>query len=128
MELTSHRFGPTIDIFLTFFLGSISQGNGVLRHSTTKKHFFRLQNTCKKANNLAFSKEANARFLSKMVTFPTFFFRQYRPGKCVLRYSRTKKRFSRLYKKTNSKTRKIETFPKGLVQKWPFFHFSFSPI
>ena len=35
-------------------------------------------------------------FGPKMAIFPTFFFRQYRPGKCLLRYSRTKKRLSRL--------------------------------
>ena len=27
----------------------------------------------------------------KIAVFPTFFLRQYRPGKCLLRYSRTKK-------------------------------------
>ena len=35
-------------------------------------------------------------FGPKMAIFPSFFFRQYRPGKCLLRYSRTKKRLSRL--------------------------------
>ena len=35
-------------------------------------------------------------FDPKMAIFPTFFFRQYKPGKCLLRYSRTKKRLSRL--------------------------------
>ena len=35
-------------------------------------------------------------FAEKMAIFPTFFFRQYGPGKCLLRYSRTKKRLSRL--------------------------------
>ena len=35
-------------------------------------------------------------FGPKMAIFPTFFLRQYRPGKCLLRYSRTKKRLSRL--------------------------------
>ena len=33
---------------------------------------------------------------TKMAIFPTFFFRQYGPGKCLLLYSRTKKRISRL--------------------------------
>ena len=33
---------------------------------------------------------------SKMAIFPTFFFRQYRQGKCLLRYSTRKKRLSRL--------------------------------
>ena len=35
-------------------------------------------------------------FGPKIAIFPTFFFRQYRPGKCLLRYSRTKKHLSRL--------------------------------
>ena len=32
-------------------------------------------------------------FGPKLAIFPTFFFWQYRPGKCLLRDSRTKKRF-----------------------------------
>ena len=35
-------------------------------------------------------------FGPKMAIFPTFFFRQYMPAKCLLRYSRTKYRLSRL--------------------------------
>ena len=30
-------------------------------------------------------------FGPKMAIFPTLLFRQYRPGKCLLRYSKTKK-------------------------------------
>ena len=37
--------------------------------------------------------------------FQTFFFRQYRPGKCLLQYSRTKKRLSRLKKKMLKKSK-----------------------
>ena len=43
-----------------------------------------------------FPKGLTHAFGPKMAIFPTFFFRQYRPGKCLLPYSRTKKRFSRL--------------------------------
>ena len=43
-----------------------------------------------------FQKGLTHGFGPKMAIFPTFFFRQYRPGKCLLRYSRTKKRLSRL--------------------------------
>ena len=45
----------------------------------------------KKLKNIHFSKGLTHAFGPKMASFPTFFFRQYRPGKCVLRYSRTKK-------------------------------------
>ena len=44
-----------------------------------------------------------------------FFFRQYRPGKYLLRYSRAKRRLSRLKKQDSSKDRKIDIFPKGLT-------------
>ena len=35
-------------------------------------------------------------FGPKMAIFPTFFLMQYRPAKCLLRYTRAKKRLSRL--------------------------------
>ena len=50
-----------------------------------------------------------------MAIFPTFFFRQYSPWKCILWYSRTKKRLSKLKKTRSSKSRKINSFPKGLT-------------
>ena len=43
-----------------------------------------------------FLKRCSHGFGSKITIFPTFFFRQYRPGKCLLRYSRTKTCLSRL--------------------------------
>ena len=50
-----------------------------------------------------------------MASFSNFFYRQYRPEKCVLRYSRTKKRLSTLQKPRSLKSRKIEIFPNGLT-------------
>ena len=56
-----------------------------------------------------------------------FFFKQFRPGKCLLRYSRPKKRLSTLLKQKVQKVEKLIFFPGGypmvLVQKWPFFQF-----
>ena len=49
-------------------------------------------------------------FGPKMAIFPTFFFRQYRPGKCVLRYSRTKECLSRLQKKEVQTVEKLTFF------------------
>ena len=46
--------------------------------------------------HLMFDILLNPWFWSKNVHFTNFFFRQYKPGKCLLRYSRTKKRLSRL--------------------------------
>ena len=53
--------------------------------------------------------------VQKWPFFQLLFFRQYTQGKCLLRYSRTKKRHSRLQKRRRSKTRKIDVFPKGLT-------------
>ena len=51
----------------------------------------------KTSKNCHFSKRVNPWFWSKNVHFFNFFFfRQNRPGKCVLRYFRTKTRLSRL--------------------------------
>ena len=55
-------------------------------------------------------------FSPKIAIFPTFFFRQFRPGKCVLRYSRTKeKKTFYAVKSKRSESRKIDIFPKGLT-------------
>ena len=43
-----------------------------------------------------FPKGLTLGFGPKMAIYPTLLCRQYRQGKCLLRYSRTKKRFSRL--------------------------------
>ena len=51
-----------------------------------------------------------------MAIFPTFIFRQCRPGKCLLRYSRTKKAFLG-YKKKKFKQSKNWHFSKG-VNPW----------
>ena len=50
-----------------------------------------------------------------MAIFPTFFLRQYRPGKFLLRYSRTKKRLFRVQKQEIQKVEKIDIFAKGLT-------------
>ena len=61
----------------------------------------------------------------KMAGFPTFFFRQYRPGKCFLWYSRTKRCLSRIQKQEVQTVEKLTFFervlPIVLFQKWPFF-------
>ena len=48
-----------------------------------------------------------------MAIFPTFFFPQCRPGKCILRYSRTKNA-SLGYKKKVEEVRKLTFFKRGL--------------
>ena len=80
-----------------FFLANIGQEN-VFYHVLERNNGFRSykNNKSKKSKNWHFSKGVNPWFWFKKAIFPTFFFRQYRPGKCLLWYSRTKKRFSGL--------------------------------
>ena len=53
----------------------------------------------------------------KLAIFPTFFFIQYRPGKCLLPDSRTKKTPYQAIKKRKSNSRKIDIFSK-VVNPW----------
>ena len=52
-------------------------------------------------------------FGQKMAIFPSLFFRQYKPGNCVLRYSRTKKRLSSLEKQEVQNVEKLRFFQRG---------------
>ena len=81
-----------------FFLGNIGQENVFYDILERKIAFLGYQNEkFKKSQNWHFSKGVNPWFWSKNGNFSIlFFFRQYRPGKCLLRYSRAKKRLSRL--------------------------------
>ena len=45
--------------------------------------------------------------VQKLPFFQLFCFREYKPGKCLLRYSRTKKRHSRLEKQEFQKVEKL---------------------
>ena len=54
-------------------------------------------------------------FSPKMAIFQRFLFRQYRQGKCLLRYSRTKKTPFQAIKTRSSKSRKIGIFSKRLT-------------
>ena len=50
-----------------------------------------------------------------MVLVQEWQYRQYRPGKCLLRYYTTKKLLSRQQKQELQKVPKIDVFPKGLI-------------
>ena len=80
------------------FLGHIGQENVFYDILERKNAFLGYKNkTFKKSMNWDFSKGVNPWFWSKKWPFfQLFFIRQYRPGKCLLRYSRTKKRLCRL--------------------------------
>ena len=95
----THRFGPKMAILATFYFMQYRPGKCLLRYSTTKKRLFQAIKTrnskSRKIDN--FPKGLTHGFGPKTAILATFlFFTQYRPGKCLLRYSRTKKRLSRL--------------------------------
>ena len=81
-----------------FFLGTIGQENVFYDIAERKNAFLTYKNKkLKKSGNWHFSIFFwHPWFCSKNGHFSNFFFRKYRPGKCFLRYSRTKKRFSNL--------------------------------
>ena len=77
------------------FLGNIGQENVYNDILERKNAFLGYKNKdFKKSKNWHFSKRVNPWL--KWPFFKTFFFRQYRPKKCLLRYFKTKKLLSRL--------------------------------
>ena len=102
--------------FQLFFLGIVSQENMFYDILEPTNTFLGYKNEkFKKSKNWHFSKGLTHAFGPKMAIFPTFFLRQYRPRKCHLPYSRTKKHLSRPEKHKVQKSRKIDIFPKGLT-------------
>ena len=82
--------------FQLFLLGNIGQENVFYDILKRKKRLDIETRSLKSRKIDIFPKGLTHGFGPKTAVFPTFFFRQNRPGKCVLRYSRTKKRLSRL--------------------------------
>ena len=101
-----------------FFLGNIGQENVFYDILEQKNALLGYRNQkFKNSKNCHFFKAVNPWFSSKNGNFSNFFFLiQYRLRKCLLRYSRTKKAFLRL-KKRSLKSRKLDIniFPKGLT-------------
>ena len=80
-----------------FFLGNIDQENVFYDILERKNAFLGYKNKkLKKTKNCIFPKGLTHGIGPKMAIFSTFLLKQYRPGKCFLRYTRTKKRLSRL--------------------------------
>ena len=94
-----HGFGPKKAIFPTFFFGTIGKKRPFTIFKNGKTPFEAIKITSSKKR--------------KMAIFPPFFFRQYRPEKCLLRYSPTKKQLSRLLKQELQKVEKLTFFQRG---------------
>ena len=105
--------------FRQLFLANIGQENVFHDILERKNAFLGYKNSeFKKWKNCDFFNGANPWFWSKIGHFSTlFFFRQYRPGKSVLRYSRTKKKSVLGYKNSKFVKWKNCDFCKG-VNSW----------
>ena len=83
--------------FQLFFLGNITLENILYDILKRKNAFLGYKSKKFKSRKIdIFPKGLTHGFGPKMAIFQRFFFRQNRPGKYSLRYSRTKKRLSRL--------------------------------
>ena len=93
----SKGFPQKLVIFPTFFfLDNIGQENVFYDILEQNNAFLGKKTRNWKPRKIdIFLKGLTHGFAQKLAIFPTFFFRQYRPGNCVLWYSRTKKRLSR---------------------------------
>ena len=92
----THGFGEKEIPFFNFVLGNIGQENVFYDILEPKTVLLGYKNKFKSQKIEIFPKGLTHGFGSKMAFFFQLFFRQFRPGKCVLRYSRTKKRLSRI--------------------------------
>ena len=87
-------FGPKMAIFPTFFQPVQARKISLTIFQKERTPFQAIKTRCFKGRKInIFPQGLTHGFGPKMALFPTFFFRQYRPGKRLLRYSRTKKRF-----------------------------------
>ena len=111
----THGFGPRLAIIPTFFFKQFRKGKCLSQYSRTKKRLSTLQKEKNsKIRKIAiFPKGLTHGFGPNMVIFATFFFWQFRKGKCNSRYSRTKKRLSTLKKEEVHKVEKLTFFPRG---------------
>ena len=97
--------------FQFFFWPTIDQENVFCDILERKNAFLGYKNKkFKKSKNWHFSKGVNQWFWSKNGHFSNFFFRQYRPEKCLLRYSRVENAFL--------------AYKNKKLKKWKNWHFS----
>ena len=100
-----------------FLLGNRCQENVFYDIQERKKAFLGYKNkNFKKSTNWNFPKRSNPWLWPKNGPFSNFFFRQYRPGKCLLWYSTSKKHICSLQKKEFKKSKNWH-FCKG-VNRW----------
>ena len=94
----THGFGPKIAIFPIFFQALYASKMSFTIFQNEKTPFQAIKARSLKSRKIKFFFQRGLRmvFVVKRPFFQLFFFRHYRPGKCLLRYSKTKKHLSRL--------------------------------
>ena len=106
-------FGPKMAIFLSFFCQEIqARKMSFTIFQNEKTVFYALKTRISKVEKLTFSQRVTHGFSPKIAIFLTFFFRPNRPGKCLLRHSRSKKSPSWLQKQ---EFQKIDIFSERLT-------------
>ena len=81
-------FDKNWQLFYFFILGKIGRVNVFYDILDRKNSFLDYKNIKLKSRKIGiFSKVLVHDFCQKLVIFPSFYFKQNRPGKCVLRYS-----------------------------------------
>ena len=97
--------------FKLFFLGNIGQENVFYNNLERKNAFLGYKTRSSKSRKIdIFPKGLVHCFCPKMAIFQPFLLRQYRQGKCLLRYSRTKNDFL--------------SYKNKKFKKWKNWHFS----
>ena len=111
----THGFGQKLAIFpCLFFLAIQARKTCFTIFQNKKTPFQPIKTTRSKSREIAiFPKRLTHGFLKKMAILSCLFFRQYRQGKCVLQYSRTKKRLSCPQKNKVQKVEKLRFFQRG---------------
>ena len=94
----THGFDPKMEIFPTFLFQAIQARKMSFTIFQNRETAFQaIKTTGPQIRKISvFLRGLSHGFGPKIAIFPSFFFRQYRPRICLLRYSRTKKRLSRL--------------------------------
>ena len=94
----THCFGPKMPFLPTFFFQGIQAKKmsfTIFWSETTPFYAIKTKSLTSRKIDI-FQNRLTHGFGLKMAIFRTFFFRQYGPGKCLLRYSRAKKHVSKL--------------------------------
>ena len=113
----THGFGSKMAIFSTFlFLGNIGRKMSLTIFQSEKTPFYDIKTRSSKSPYIEiFPKGLTHSFGQKMASFSTFFFRYFRPGKCLLRYSRAKKAIVGYKNRKFIKSKQFEIFANGLT-------------